>query len=100
MYVYYILRGTQQQQPVELDGDVTEEEFPGLDRTEGPDIIKAVIKKLADEGTTAEWTECDLTNEYYDRDDTYVYAENVYAEKRWIRRSDVPLGNTRQAKDR
>ncbi|GER86729.1 hypothetical protein KDW_08910 [Dictyobacter vulcani] len=90
MYVYYILRGTQKNQSIEIDGDVTDELFPGLDRSEGPDVISAVIKKNEEEGTSAVWTECDLTNEYYDRDDTYVYAQ-----KRWIRRSDVPLGNNR-----
>jgi hypothetical protein len=90
MYVYYILRGTHKNQSIELDGDVTDELFPGLDRSEGPDVIDAVIKKNEEEGTTAVWTECDLTNEYYDRDDTYVYSQ-----KRWIRRSDVPLGNNR-----
>lgn len=90
MYVYYVLRGTERKESVEVDGDVTDELFPGVDRSEGPDVIEAVVKKLADEGTTATWTECDLTNEYYDRDNTYVYSA-----KHWIRRSDIPLENTR-----
>ncbi|GCF07841.1 hypothetical protein [Dictyobacter arantiisoli] len=90
MYVYYILRGTKKNQVVEFDGDVTEELFPGVDRTEGPDVIKAVVKKLAEQGTEENWTECDLTNEYYDRDDTYAYYN-----KNWIRRSDVPLVDNR-----
>jgi hypothetical protein len=90
MYVYYILRGTKNEQTVELDGDVTTEQFPGVDLTEGPDIIKAVVQKLEEEGTTETWTECDLTNEYYDRDDTYTYFN-----KQWIRRSDVPLSDNR-----
>ncbi|GLV56980.1 hypothetical protein KDH_38190 [Dictyobacter sp. S3.2.2.5] len=90
MYVYYILRGTVNKEPVELEGDVDDEQFPNVDRTEGADVIQAVLKKLADEGEQGEWTECDLTNEYFDRDDTYVFFN-----KKWIRRSDVPLTNTR-----
>lgn len=90
MYVYYVLRGAVNQQPAEFEGDVDDEQFPNVDRTEGIDIIHAVINKLAEEGKQGEWTECDLTNEYYDRDDTYVFFN-----KKWIRRSDIPLTNTR-----
>lgn len=90
MYVYYILRSTRNDQLMELDGDVTAEQFPGVDLTEGPDVIKAVIQQLQEQGTIEVWTECDLTNEYYDRDDTYVYFN-----KQWIRRSDVPLSDNR-----
>lgn len=90
MYVYYILRGTNNDQVVELDGDVTTEQFPGVDLTEGPDVIKAVLQQVQAQGNTETWTECDLTNEYYDRDDTYAYFNN-----QWIRRSDVPLSDNR-----
>ena len=31
MYIYYVLRGTQNDQPVELDGDVNENDFPTVD---------------------------------------------------------------------
>ncbi len=90
MYVYYILRGTKKDTTVELDGDITAEQFPGVDLTEGPDVINAVIQQLQAQGTTQEWTECDLTNEYFDRDNTYTYVN-----KRWIRRSDVPLAGNK-----
>jgi hypothetical protein len=90
MYVYYILRGTKGDTTVEVEDDVTEEQFPGVDLTEGPDVINAVVQKLQEQGNTQEWTECDLTNEYFDVDNTYTYVD-----KRWIRHSDVPLAGNR-----
>ena len=35
MYIYYVLRGSQGGKPVELDGDIDEEHFPGVDLGDG-----------------------------------------------------------------
>ncbi len=39
MYIYYILHGTQGGTTVELEGDIDEENFPGIDLNNGPVII-------------------------------------------------------------
>jgi hypothetical protein len=90
MYVYYILRGVEQGQEVELEGDISEELFPGVDLTEAADVINAVAEHLKTEGTVGDWTSCDLIPSYTDLEDKYIYFN-----ERWIRRSEVPLTNIR-----
>lgn len=85
MYIYYILRGERGDRQVELEGDVDEEQFPGVNLEDGPAIINAVVTKLRAEGTRGEWTECDLTDSFFNREDTYIYFND-----RWIRRADAP----------
>jgi hypothetical protein len=46
MYVYYILRGAQAAKPVELEGDIDEEHFPGVNLGDGPAIIDHLVKKI------------------------------------------------------
>jgi len=85
MYIYYILHGTQGDQPIEQEGDLTEELLPGIDLSDGPITINALVQKLQDTADTVAWEACDLTNDFFDREDNYIYFHN-----RWIRRSDAP----------
>ncbi len=85
MYIYYVLRGTQSEKPIELEGDIDEEHFPGIDLNDGPAIINYLVKKLRQEGTSGNWQECDLTDAFFNREDNYVYYND-----RWMRRSDTP----------
>ncbi len=85
MYVYYILRGMQGEQSVEREGDLTEELFPGIDLSDGPITINALVQKLQEPENTVVWETCDLTNDFFDREDNYIFFHN-----RWIRRSDAP----------
>ncbi|HEX3642599.1 MAG TPA: hypothetical protein VHV10_15010, partial [Ktedonobacteraceae bacterium] len=85
MYTYYVLRGTQQDKPTELEGDIDEELFPGIDLGDAPTIINFLVQRLRTEGTTATWEECDLSDDIFDHEDQYIYFNN-----RWIRRSDAP----------
>jgi hypothetical protein len=85
MYTYYVLRGTQKGQEVELDGEVNEEQFPGIELDDGPAILTTLLTKLDADGITGEWVECDLTHDIIDREDLYLYFNG-----RWIRRSETP----------
>jgi hypothetical protein len=40
-------------------------------------------------GETDTWEECDLTDSFFNREDTYVHF-NVHFNDRWMRRSDTP----------
>jgi hypothetical protein len=85
MYIYYVMRGTQGEKPVEYEGDVSEELFPDVDLGDGPTVIQHVVQNLRTEGYVAEWNECDLTDSFFDREDNYIYFNG-----RWMRRSDAP----------
>ena len=86
MYIYYILRRTQAGELVELEGDLDEEQFPGVDLNNGPAIINYLVQKVNSEtGTSGNWEECDLTDSFFNREDNYVYFNG-----RWMRRSDTP----------
>jgi hypothetical protein len=85
MYIYYVLRKTQNGEPIELEGDIDEETFPGIDLDNGPAIISYLVKRVRNEGTVGEWEECDLTDSFFNREDEYIYFNG-----RWIRRSDAP----------
>ena len=85
MYIYYILRGTQAAKLVELEGDIDEEHFPGVNLGDGPAIIDHLVKKISAVGTVGQWEECDLTDSFFNREDTYLYYNG-----RWMRRSDTP----------
>ena len=84
MYIYYVLR-TQAESPIELEGEIDEEHFPGIDLGEGPAIINYLVNKLLREGTSGDWQECDLTDSFFNREDNYVFYNS-----RWMRRSDTP----------
>lgn len=85
MYIYYVLRGTRQGSSIEHEDDLTPEHFSEETLTDGPTLISQLVSKLASEGITGEWSECDLTNDFFDREDHYLFYE-----KRWIRRSETP----------
>ena len=85
MYIYYVLRGTQREQPVEHEGDIDEEHFPGIDLDNGPQIINYLVQQLRAEGITGEWSECDLTDGAFESEDNYIYFNG-----RWMRRADAP----------
>jgi hypothetical protein len=85
MYIYYVLRGTREEKSVEYEGDLSEELFPGVNLSDGPATIQQIVQNLHTEGTIAEWSDCDLTDSFFDREDNYIYFNN-----RWMRRSDAP----------
>ncbi|GAC1627745.1 MAG: hypothetical protein NVS4B11_25280 [Ktedonobacteraceae bacterium] len=85
MYTYYILRGTQRDQLVERDGEVDETGFPNVDLGNGPEVIGSLVQKLHNEGEVAMWEECDLTDDFFNREDNYINFNG-----RWMRRSDAP----------
>ena len=83
MYIYYILRGTLADEAIELEGDIEAEKFPGVDLDDGPAIITYLTKQIITE--QALWVECDLTDDFFNREDTYLFYDG-----RWMRRSDTP----------
>jgi len=86
MYIYYILRRTEFGEILEQEGDLDEEQFPGIDLNNGPAIINHLVQKINSEmGTSGNWEECDLTDAFFNREDNYVYFNG-----RWMRRSDTP----------
>ncbi|HEY7416572.1 MAG TPA: hypothetical protein VH593_15375 [Ktedonobacteraceae bacterium] len=85
MYIYYILRGTRGDQIVEMEGDVNEESFPGIKLNDGPEIVTSIVQQVRESDQQTEWTECDLTDDFFDREDTYI----LYGD-RWMRRADAP----------
>ena len=85
MYIYYILRRTEAGKLVELEGDIDEETFPGVDLSNGPAILDYLVKKVKQEGTQGEWEEGDLTDSFFNREDNYIFFNG-----RWMRRSDAP----------
>jgi hypothetical protein len=86
MYIYYVLRGMQGGKPVELDGDIDEEHFPGVDLGDGREILNFLIPMVdRDAGTIGAWEEAELTDSFFDQDDAYIFFKG-----RWMRRSDAP----------
>ena len=86
MYIYYILRGTQGGHVVELEGDIDEEGFPGIDLDNGPSIVDFLVQKVNREaGTVGNWEECELTDSFFNREDTFLFYND-----RWMKRSDTP----------
>jgi hypothetical protein len=86
MYIYYILRGKNEGTAVELEGDIDETNFPGIDLDNGPAIIGYLVQNVNHESSTAgSWEECDLTDSFFNREDTFIFYND-----RWMRRSDTP----------
>ena len=85
MYTYYVLRGTQQDKPIELDGEINKELFPEIDLGDALAIINFLVQKLRTEGTIGTWEACDLSDDIFDHEDQHIYFNN-----RWIRRSETP----------
>jgi len=86
MYIYYILRGRRQGKLIEYEGDIEAEHFPDIDLDNGPAIINHLVLALNPEmGETDNWEECDLTDSFFNREDTYINFND-----RWMRRADTP----------
>lgn len=86
MYNYYILRGTQAGKPAELEGDIDEERFPGVDINDGKAILNYLVASVDREaGSLGSWEEAELTDSFFNREDSYIFFDG-----RWMRRSDAP----------
>jgi hypothetical protein len=86
MYTFYVLRGTRGGKPVELDGEIDEEHFPGVDLTDGRAILPFLVHLIDGEaGIVGAWEEAELTDSFFDREDMFINFNG-----RWIRRSDAP----------
>ncbi len=85
MYIYYVLRSTQNDSLIEQEGDISEELFPTIDLSDGPALISAITQQLEANGATETWEECDLTDSFFNREDTYIFFHN-----RWLRRAETP----------
>ena len=86
MYTYYILRRTQAGQTLEIEGEIDEESFPGIDLSDGRAILTFLETKVSsDPATAGSWEEADLTDSFFDREDNYINFNG-----RWMRRSDAP----------
>lgn len=84
MYIYYVLRGIRADKPVELEGDIDEETFPGVDLGDGRAVLNYLTQNLeAQMGTL--WEEAELTDSFFNTEDAYINFND-----RWIRRSDAP----------
>jgi hypothetical protein len=85
MYIYYVLRGMQNNQQVEREGDLNEELYPNVDLEDGPAVINHLVAHLRTEGIPGAWNECELTDSLFESEDNYIYFNG-----RWIRRSETP----------
>ncbi len=85
MYVYYILRSTQDDKTIEVEGDIIEEQFPGIDLTDALATINCIVQKAREEGHTSKWDACELTDSIFEHEDSYIYIDD-----RWMRRSSAP----------
>ncbi len=92
MYQYYILRGTQAGKPAEVEGDINEERFPGVDLNDGKAILSALVPIVDYEaGSAGSWEEAELTDTFFNREDSYIFFDD-----RWMRRSDAPWRKDRR----
>ena len=86
MYNYYILRGTQAGKPAELEGEIDEEHFPGIDLDDGKAILSYLVMSAThEEISTGSWEEAELNDAFFNREDSYIFFDG-----RWMRRSDAP----------
>jgi hypothetical protein len=84
MYIYYVLRGTRSDKPVELEGDIDEATFPGIDLGDGRAVLSYLTQNLESQ-VGALWEEAELTDSFFNREDSFIYFND-----RWMRRSDAP----------
>jgi hypothetical protein len=86
MYTYYVLRGTQAGKPAEREGEIDEEQCPGVDLNDGKALLSYLTENTGREENAAEsWEEAELTDSFFHREDSYLFFHG-----RWMRRSDVP----------
>lgn len=86
MYIYYILRGTQAGENLELEGDIDETDFPGIDLSDGRAILTHLVQSLdAHAAPARSWENAELTDSFFNREDSFIFFNG-----RWMRRSDAP----------
>lgn len=86
MYNYYVLRDSQADTPVELEGEIDAEHFPGIDLGDAKAILSCLVASVNREKDTARsWDEAELTDTFFNREDSYIFFDG-----RWMRRSDAP----------
>jgi hypothetical protein len=86
MYTYYILRGTQAGKPVELEGEIDEEQCPSVDLNDGKALLSYLVENAnRKENFAGSWEEAELTDSFFNREDRYIFFDG-----RWMRRSDAP----------
>src|SRR6266571_3547934 len=82
MYTYYVLRGTQESKPVELEGEIDEEHFPDVDLGDGREILAFLVQVVDREaGVAGAWEEAELTDSLFDG---FFICYAVY-EHNWMR---------------
>ena len=70
MYIYYILRGRRQGKLVEYEQDIDAERFPDVDLDDGLHYQPPRSEIKLRNGETDYWEECDLTDSFFNREDT------------------------------
>jgi hypothetical protein len=86
MYSYYVLRSTQAGRSVELEGEIDEEQCPGVDLNDGKAILNYLAERAScEENSAGRWDEAELTDAFFNREDSYIFFDG-----RWMRRSDAP----------
>ena len=74
MYIYYVLHGSQAGKPVEVEGEIDEDHFPGIDLGDGKAILNYLVPMVDREaGTTGNWEEAELTDSFFNREDEYIF---------------------------
>jgi hypothetical protein len=86
MYIYHVLRSTQADKPAELEGEIDEEHFLGVDLDDGKAILSYLVESASlEENFIGSWGEAELTDSFFNREDSYIFFDG-----RWMRRSDAP----------
>ena len=86
MYTYFILRRSNNGNPIEVEGDIDEAQFPGVVLDDGKAILNHLVAMVNQQsGTSQTWEEADLTDSFFNREDSYIFFDG-----RWMRRSDAP----------
>jgi hypothetical protein len=84
--MYSIVRGRRQGKLVAYEEDIDAERFPDVDLDNGPAIINHLVQILHSQmGETDYWEACDLTDSFFNREDTYIHFNG-----RGMCRSDTP----------
>ncbi len=71
--------------PVEVEGDVDEEHFPGVDLGDGKAILNYLVPVVDRKASTiGNWEEAELTDSFFNREDEHINFNGP-----WIGRSDA-----------
>ena len=59
--------------PVEVEGDVDEEHFPGVDLGDGKAILNYLVPVVDRKASTiGNWEEAELTDSFFNREDEHI----------------------------